>query len=89
MHVGAEGIDRIDFSYEKEVIGFSGTVTNVFVTTNLLVVKGDDGVTKTVGFAPASGLKITDYVIGDKLLIKGKKLSEVIFEADSITITKN
>ncbi|MBF4694575.1 S-layer homology domain-containing protein [Fusibacter ferrireducens] len=89
VHVGAEGIDRIDFSYEKEVIGFSGTVTNVFVTTNLLVVKSDDGVTKTVGFAPASGLKITDYVIGDKLFIKGKKLSEVIFEADAITITKN
>lgn len=89
IHVGAEGIDRIDFSYEKEVIGFSGTVTNVFVTTNLLVVKSDDGVTKTVGFAPASGLKITDYVIGDKLFIKGKKLSEVIFEAESIAVTKN
>ncbi len=89
VHVGAYGIDRIDFSYEKEVVSLSGIVTNVFITTNLLVVKGDDGVTRTVGFAAASGLKITDYVIGDKLFIKGKKLSDIIFEADSITVTKN
>lgn len=89
MHVSIGGIDRIDFSYEKEVIGFNCTVTNVFATTNLLVVKDEDGVTKTVGFALASGLKITDYVIGDKLFIKGKKLSDVIFEADSIVISQN
>lgn len=89
MHVGIEGIDRIDFSKETETVSFSGTVTNVFATTNLLIVKGDDGTTKTVGFAQNSGLKITDYVIGDKLFIKGKQLTEVLFEADSIVVTKN
>ncbi|GAU75758.1 S-layer homology domain-containing protein [Fusibacter sp. 3D3] len=88
IHVGIGGIDRIDFSYQKEAVGFNGTVTNVFSTTNLLVVKDGAGITKTVGFAQASGLKITDYKIGDELLIKGTQLTDVLFEAESIVITK-
>jgi hypothetical protein len=89
VSTGIGGIVRIDTGRRIIVVetGNLFTVTQVFESSNILIVTDKDGRTRTLVFALGSGLSILDYTVGNVIYAEGQALTDQIFEATKITIT--
>ncbi|MBE0449906.1 MAG: S-layer homology domain-containing protein [Clostridia bacterium] len=89
VSTGIGGIVRIDTGRRIVVVetGNLFTVTQVFESSNILIVTDKEGRTRTLVFALGSGLSILDYNAGDVIYAEGQALTDQIFEATKITFT--
>lgn len=89
VSTGIGGIIKVDTGRRilVEETGNSFTVTQVFESSNILIVTDKDNRTRTLVFALGSGLSILDYDAGDVIYAEGHALTDQIFEATKITIT--
>lgn len=87
LYHGVNGVKRIEFGKREAVEkGIAYTVTQVFGSSNLLLVKDPDLRTITVAISDASVQKASEFKIGDVVYIEGKMLTDVLLEASKITI---
>lgn len=86
IHIGFNGIESIELGQKADEEGFELTVTSLFTSSNLIIGVDEDGVTKTIALNTNADLDIDDYAVGDVLNIIGTKITNTLYEAESITI---
>ncbi len=90
VYTGFSGVYKVQLGQIKEVDKEASvyTVTQVFESAGILTVVDDDGQIKTIVFKTDSDLKLSDYSVGDRLLIEGKTLTKDVIEAAKISLKK-
>jgi len=86
VHIGFNGIEVIRLGDDADKVSFDATVTSVIMSSNIMIVVDESGLSKTVAFATNTSLRAEDYEVGDKLSINGRKITEGLFEADEIKV---
>lgn len=90
VYKGLGGVYKIQLGQVRDVKKDESlyTVTQIFVNQGLMTVLDKEGRSKTVVVKTETGIKLSDYKIGDTLIIEGTFLTNELIEALKISIKK-
>ena len=86
IHIGFNGVERLTLGKSVDEQTMTITVTSVITTSNILIGVDSTGASKTITISSELGISASDYKVGDKLEITGKKITDFVFEAEKIKV---
>ncbi len=88
VDIGIGGITKVQLGRKivSQPMGIKVTVSQVLLSSNLLLVTDDNNQIRTITFPVGSTFKASDYKPGMNLYIDGKTIADAIFEVIKITV---